>query len=126
MASAPKARQSSKIKEIGDALVSAGFFTLGEQARTLGLSRSTTWTVLKGSHKGSGLSALIVNRMLASPRLPPRVREKILEYVQDRLAGLHGHSKTQRNRFAARLSAKFRPSAFDLVKELYRQDRHAN
>ena len=116
-----KAKQSSKIMEIGAALVSAGFLTLDAQAKALGLARSTTWTVLKGNHKGSGLSALIINRMVAAPKLPPLVREKIVEYVRDRLAGLHGHSKPQIRRFADRLSIKTR----GLIEELHRRDRSA-
>jgi hypothetical protein len=99
-----KARQSSKIREFGHALVVAGFLTLDEQAKALGLSRSTTWTILKGNHKGSGLTAGIINRMLAAPRLPPLVRAKIVEYVQEKAAGLYGGSRGQRRRFAARLT----------------------
>src|SRR6187455_236842 len=78
-----KARQSAKIKQLGDALVEAGHHALDEQARVLGLSRSTTWTILKANHKSSGLSAAIINRMLATPQLPPRVRLKIFEYIEE-------------------------------------------
>ena len=101
-----KTRQSLKIRELGQALVGAGFLTLDEQAKALGLSRSTTWTILKASHKSSGLSATIINRMLASPQLPPLARSRILEYVEEKAAGLYGGSRTQRRRFAARLSIK--------------------
>jgi hypothetical protein len=66
-----KARQSSKIRELAEAVISAGFLTLDEQAKALGLSRSTAWTVRKTSHKASGLTASIINRMLAAPELPP-------------------------------------------------------
>lgn len=52
-----KARQGLKIRELGAALVSVGLITLDEQAKALGLPRSTTWTILKGTHKSSGLSA---------------------------------------------------------------------
>jgi hypothetical protein len=31
----------------------------------LGLSRSTTWTILHGRHKNYGLSASVIKRMLA-------------------------------------------------------------
>src|SRR5437870_3903816 len=62
-----KARQSSKIRELVEAVKSAGFSTLDEQAKALGLSRSTAWTIRKTSHKASGLSASIINRMLAAP-----------------------------------------------------------
>ena len=101
-----KARQSSKIRELGGALVTAGFVTLDEQAQAIGLCRSTTWTILKGNHKTSGLSATVINRMLAAPQLPPLVRLKILEYIEEKAAGLYGHGKIPLRRFAARLSVK--------------------
>jgi hypothetical protein len=104
MISEIKARQSTKIRELGDALASAGFRTLDEQATALGLCRSTTWTILRANHKASGLSASIINRMLVSRQLPPLVRAKVLEYIAERAAGLHGHNETQRRRFTARLS----------------------
>ena len=96
-----KARQSCKIRELGDALTTAGFLTLDEQARALGLSRSTAWAVLKANHKTSGLAAGTINQMLSSPELPPRARGTILTYVDEKLAGLYGHNKTQLRRFAA-------------------------
>ena len=101
---AQRAQQSSKIKELAEAVKSAGFLTLDEQAKALGLSRSTAWTILKASHKASGLSGSIINRMLAAPELPPLVRTKILEYVEEKAAGLYGGSRSQRRKFSARLS----------------------
>src|SRR5262245_16944685 len=98
-----KARQSSKIRELADADKSAGFLTLDEQAKALGLSRSTAWTIRKASHKASGLSASIINRMLAAPELPPLARTKILQYVEEKATGLYGGSRSQRRKFAARL-----------------------
>jgi hypothetical protein len=98
-----KARQSAKIRELADAIKSAGFLTLDEQAKALGLSRSTAWTIRKASHKASGLSASIINRMLAAPELPPLARTKILEYVEEKAAGLYGGSRSQRRKFAAHL-----------------------
>jgi hypothetical protein len=94
-----KARQAAKIRELQHALVSAGFLTLDEQSKALGLARSTTWTILRASHKGSGLSAAIIKRMLLSPQLPPLARRKILEYTTDKLAGAYGGSRTQRLQF---------------------------
>jgi len=99
-----RARQSLRIREIGFALVAGGFVALDAQAIALGLSRSTAWTILKGNHKGSGLSATIINRMLAAPRLPLLVRAKILEYVEEKTAGLYGDSGTRLRKFTARLS----------------------
>ena len=51
-----KARQSIKIKEIKSALIESGYVTLDQQAKALGLARSTTWTIIKGSYKNSGFS----------------------------------------------------------------------
>src|SRR5262249_24665763 len=98
-----KARQSAKIRELISALVTEGFRTLEEQAKVLGLSRSTTWTIAKANHKSSGLSGTIINRILLAPQLPPRARGILLEYVREKCAGLYGHKDAQRRRFAARL-----------------------
>jgi len=99
-----KLRQASKIREIGHTLVDVGFPTLDMQARALGLSRSTTWTILKASHKSSGLSAAIITRMLARPGLPPQVRLKIFEYINEKTAGLYGDSEARLRKFTTRLS----------------------
>jgi hypothetical protein len=85
-----KARQSSKIRELRIALRSAGLIGLDEQARALALPRSTTWKILKGDHKASGLSAMVISRMLSAPSLPPVVRTKILEYVREKPTGFTG------------------------------------
>jgi len=49
-----KGRQLLKIKEFKEALIASGFLTLDQQAKALGLARSTTWTVLGGKHKIPG------------------------------------------------------------------------
>jgi len=103
-----KARQSSKIRELVEAVKSAGFLTLNEQAKALGLPRSTAWTIRKASHK-AGLSASIINPMLAPPELPALARTKILEYVEEKAAGLYGGSRSQRRKFAARLAIEKLP-----------------
>jgi len=79
--------------------------TLDAQATVLGLPRSTTWAILRGNYKHSGLSAAIINRMLSAP-LPLRVRANILEYVDEKLDGSYGHSKALRRKFAEKLSAE--------------------
>ena len=104
----PRQPQSSKIKELRDALHAAGLFTLSQQAQALGLGRSTTWSILQGNHKGSGLSAAIINRMLRAPRLPPLVRAIVLAYVDEKIAGSYGHTKQQLSEFYARLSDQSR------------------
>lgn len=100
-----KIQQQQKIREIGAALVAAGMITLDRQAKSLGVCRSTTWTILKADHKTSGLSAAIIRRMLATPGLPEAVRIKIRKYARDKAAGLFGHGVKQRSRFAARVPA---------------------
>jgi hypothetical protein len=99
-----RVRQTSKLRQLADALIAAGFRSLCEQAKVLGLSRSTTWTILNANHKGSGLSVAVANRILAAPRLPQRVRSVLVEYAEEKAAGLYGGSMAQRRRFAARLS----------------------
>lgn len=98
-----KARQAAKIKQLGDALVAAGYRSLDRQAKALGLSRSTTWTILKANHKSSGLFATIVKRMLVSPNLPPRVRQTLCEYIEEKRAGLYGDAQHRVRRFAKRI-----------------------
>src|SRR5437867_1074678 len=100
-----KARQSARIKEIGEALIAEGICALDQQAEALGLPRSTTWTIVKGNHKNSGLSAAIITRMLAAPQLPPRVRVKIFRYANEKRAGHFGDSKLRLRQFQARLPA---------------------
>src|SRR4051812_37808634 len=99
-----KAKQSSKIRELGTALAGAGIRSLDEQARVLSLPRSTTWTILRGNHKSSGLSTAVINRMLASPELPASVRTTILEYVEEKIAGSYGDSRGRLREFDSRLS----------------------
>ncbi|MDE2602192.1 MAG: hypothetical protein KGL62_07460 [Bradyrhizobium sp.] len=98
-----KERQSIKIKELSDAMVAAGFVSLDEQATALGLSRSTTWTILKAKHKNYGLSGALINRILQKPGLHRRVRTKILEYVEEKASGSYGHNNIQLRRFRERL-----------------------
>jgi hypothetical protein len=102
-----KARQCAKIHEIGEALRAAGFVSLDQQATVLGIGRSTAWSLLRASHKNSGLSATIISRMLAHPGLPPQVRTKVVEYVAEKSAGIYGHNERQRRKFSARLSSSF-------------------
>ena len=105
-----KARQSAKIREIGDALHVAGYVALDEQAVALGLSRSTAWSILQAPHKASGLSAAVISRMLAGPELPPAVRKIILEYVKEKAGGLYGHGAEVRRKFVVNLSDEALPA----------------
>ena len=95
----PKARQRAKILDIRDALVRAGCLSLDAQSRALGLGRSTTYAILQASHKASGLSTHTLKTMLATPSLPPEVRARIVEYVQEKAAGVYGHNERQLRTF---------------------------
>ena len=102
---AMKLRQSTSIREIANALTASGCYTLDEQAKALGISRSTAWTILKSPHKSSGLSAKLIGRMLTGNQLPPVARVRILEYVGEKAAGNFGHSARLRRKFVTALSA---------------------
>jgi hypothetical protein len=99
-----KANQTRKIEELRKALCAAGPISICQQSESLGLCRSTAWAVLKRPYKNSGLTAAIINRMLTSPKLPPRARIILAEYVEEKASGLYGHRRAQRLRFTATLS----------------------
>jgi hypothetical protein len=101
--SGQKARQTEKIREIARAVEQAGLSKLDQQAKALGLERSTAWTILQGNHKGSGISAKTINRMLTSADLPRSVRVALLEYIEERAAGHYGHGKTECRKFRAKI-----------------------
>ena len=105
-----KERQTCKIRELADSLVAVGFISLDEQADALGLSRSTTWTILQAKHKNYGLSAGIIKRVLRKPDLHPRIRSKIIEYVEAKAAGSYGHNDAQTHRFIQHMGTKAPPS----------------
>jgi hypothetical protein len=100
---AMKAAQCAKIRELRHALESVGIVRLAEQAKALGLCRSTTWMVLCGNHKSAGLSGSLIKQMLASPQLPSNARKIILEYVDQKLSGAYGHSAVSSRCFSKKL-----------------------
>jgi hypothetical protein len=102
-----KARQSARIREIAEVLVEGGLVTLDAQADALGLCRSTAWTILKSSHKSSGLSAKVISRILAEPQLPERVRTTLHKYVEEKASGRYGQRKN-----AVNLSPPFRANGW--------------
>jgi hypothetical protein len=97
-------RHLAKIRGLHDALILEGYRQLDEQASVLGLSRSTTWSIVQGKHKTTGLCGSVIKQMLAQPRLPKQVRIKILEYIDEKCAGHYGHNPQQVRRFVAALS----------------------
>jgi len=97
-------QQRRKIEEIGRTLVECGFVALEEQAHALGLSRSTAWTVIRATHKTSGLYAMTINRMLATDHLPLPVRRKVLEYIAEKMSGAYGDQEKRLKAFASKIS----------------------
>jgi hypothetical protein len=95
-----KARQASKLAEIHQILNAAGFDTAAKQAAALHLSRSTAWAFLH-CNKRAGPSSVILKRLLAS-KIPPLVREKIYEYIEEKRHGLYGHHEQICKRFGAK------------------------
>ena len=102
--SSVRKQQRLKIEEICRTLAECGFVTLDKQAYVLGLSRSTAWTIIRGIHKSSGLSTTTINSMLASDRLPLRVRVKLWEYIAEKMSGAYGDRKDRLKAFASRIS----------------------
>jgi hypothetical protein len=108
-------RQARKLRELRDALTATGFCSIDQQAKVLGVPRSTSWTILHACHKQSGLSPAVVNRMLSTPDLPPTVRTHLLEYVDEKIAGVYGHNRRQLRRFTAGLNFQASLSTQTLV-----------
>jgi hypothetical protein len=100
-----KARQTAKLKEIREALLAEGCERLDQQAAALGLPRSTVWTIVTGNHKASGLSAPVLHRMLSSPRLPYRVRIKLVEYIAEKSVGRYGGTPRRLQSFVDRMKS---------------------
>ena len=70
-----KARQSAKIRELGQVLIDVGLRSLDEQADALGVPRSTAWTILKRVTKAMGSQQRSLNACcgpLSSRHAPAR------------------------------------------------------
>ena len=74
------ARRTVPVQQIADALVGAGYASLDEQARALGINRATAWTIIKTKHKLGRLNAKTTQRILANRDTPPTVRAVIEKY----------------------------------------------
>jgi hypothetical protein len=74
------------LMNIADALIASGYTSLDQQAKALGLSRSTAWTIIHAKHKVDRLSTKVSARMLENPELPPLVRTTLQKYLAERSA----------------------------------------
>jgi hypothetical protein len=108
-----KARQASKLAEIREALIEAGCDTTAKQAAVLGVCRSTAWALLNRD-KRVGPSANVIKRILSSPKLPRAARRKIEEYIEERIAGLYGHSENGTRLFLDQFRAPTQSPVLDL------------
>ena len=78
------ARRTVPVQHIADALVGAGYTSLDEQAKALGIHRATAWTIIKTKHKLGYLNAKTTERMLANPELPQCIRDVLQRYEAER------------------------------------------
>jgi hypothetical protein len=69
------------LQQIREALIKSGHNKLDQQAKALGLRRSTAWTIVKAKHKLGRLNAKTTRRILANPETPPDVRSVIQKYL---------------------------------------------
>jgi hypothetical protein len=104
-----KARQATKLAEIREALVTAGYDTTAKQAAVLGVCRATAW-VLLNRDKRAGPSANVIKRILSSSNVPPEVRRKFEEYIEDKKGGLYGHCKSTTRAFSSKFDIGHRVS----------------
>jgi hypothetical protein len=72
------------LQRISEALIASGHTSLDEQAKALGINRSTAWTIIKTKHKLGRLSTKTTKRILSNPNIPPSVRAVVLRYLAER------------------------------------------
>ena len=62
------------VVRIREALIACGYTKLDQQAKALGINRSTAWTIINTKHKLGRLHNKTTQRILANPNTPPPVR----------------------------------------------------
>ena len=75
------------LQQIREALIKSGHRKLDQQAKALGLGRSTAWTIVKAKHKLGRLNAKTTRCILANPDTPPDVRSIIQKHLNERFTG---------------------------------------
>jgi hypothetical protein len=81
------------LQRISEALIASGYTSLDEQAKALGINRSTAWTIIKTKHKLGRLSTKTTKPILSNPNIPPSVRAVVLRYLAERPDALRRASK---------------------------------
>jgi hypothetical protein len=69
-----KGTHSIELRHISEALIVFGYTSLDEQAKALGVHRSTAWTIIKKKHKLGRLNRQTAQRILENPDTPLSVR----------------------------------------------------
>ena len=77
-------KHTVKLQHISEALIASGYTSLDEQAKALGVHRSTAWTIIKAEHKCGRLNTKTTQQILANPETPPAVRAVIEKYLAER------------------------------------------
>jgi hypothetical protein len=67
-------KYTTNLQRIAEALVAAGYTSLDEQAKALGIHRATAWTIIKEKHKLGRLNHKTIKRILENSETPPAVR----------------------------------------------------
>ena len=93
------------LQHISRALIGSGYTSLNQQAKALGLNRSTAWTIVKAKHKLGRLSTKTTTRILANPELPPSVRSVVQKYLAERSDTLAIRAKRLTERQTTRIAA---------------------
>ena|SRR5216683_6035569 len=97
-----------KLHHISEALIASGYASLDDQAKALGIHRSTAWTIVKAKHKLGRLSTKTTKRILANPATPAPVRAIIQRYLAERSDSVE--YQPQQSRSMSTLSL-YRPAA---------------
>jgi Mn-dependent DtxR family transcriptional regulator len=79
--SSSRLRQTTSLEQIADALIAGGYTSLDQQAKALGICRSTAWTIIKTKHKLGRLNVKTTQKILANPETPAAVRAAIEKYL---------------------------------------------
>ena len=66
--------RSIELDRLSEALISSGYISLDEQAKALGLGRSTVWVIVKKKYKVGRLNTKTIDRILNNTHTPPAVR----------------------------------------------------
>ena len=66
------------VVRIREALIACGYTKLDQQAKALGINRSTAWTIINTKHKLGRLSTKTTKRSLSNPNTPSPVCAVVL------------------------------------------------